>query len=336
MREVTTCLFLVSLIHPSISHGVMYHPLPWHSTTRPGPEKGPGAVKYDLRVPLPEEHCQGTGFVHWKIKADCRFHLDNGKGWFSNYTRRDTALAPEATISRDMFDQWTLEKFEKRSLTNPWSAPGSAPIYGSCGTDGGNPYGCGPDGTNPHPVYGSCCGGDCGGWEGGRSAISHAEEGLFDGAPTTTWTRGTPADVYWIQGAEHRGGYAYRLCKIPILPGPPRHFNMGGLTEECFNNGHLNFHGESTWIYKKSYNQFDPQKWVERPAVRTREGTFPVGSQWAKIDLPQDTEGGSAWAFWDKVEVPADIEPGQYVLSFRWDCQKSPQIWSSCANINIV
>ena len=112
----------------------MYHPLPWHSTTRPGPEKGPGAVKYDLRVPLPDEHCQGTGFVHWKIKADCRFHLDNGKGWFSNYTRRDTALAPEATISRDMFDQWTLEKFEKRSLTNPWSAPGSAPIYGSCGT----------------------------------------------------------------------------------------------------------------------------------------------------------------------------------------------------------
>ena len=111
---------------------------------------------------------------------------------------------------------------------------------------------------------------------------------------------------------------------------------VGGLTEECFNHGHLNFHGESTWIYKKSYNQFDPQRWNERPAVRTREGTFPVGSQWAKIDLPQDTEGGSAWAFWDKVEVPVDIEPGQYVLSFRWDCQKTSQIWSSCANINIV
>ena len=127
-------LKLESLKCFAVHSGVMYHPLPWHSTTRPGPEKGPGAVKYDLRVPLPDEHCQGTGFVHWKIKADCRFHLPAGTGWFSNYTRRDTALAPEATISRDMFDQWTLEKFEKRSLTNPWSAPGSAPIYGSCGT----------------------------------------------------------------------------------------------------------------------------------------------------------------------------------------------------------
>ena len=37
----------------------------------------------------------------------------------------------------------------------------------------------------------------------------------------------------------------------------------------------------------------------------------------------------------DKVEVPADLSPGTYVLSFRWDCEQTPQIWSGCSSINI-
>ena len=47
-------------------------------------------------------------------------------------------------------------------------------------------------------------------------------------------------------------------------------------------------------------------------------------------------EKGDSWAFRDLVTVPEDLEAGKYVLSFRWDCQNSPQIWSSCANINIL
>ena len=38
----------------------------------------------------------------------------------------------------------------------------------------------------------------------------------------------------------------------------------------------------------------------------------------------------------DEVEVPAELAPGDYVLSFRWDCEQTPQIWTTCANINIV
>ena len=37
----------------------------------------------------------------------------------------------------------------------------------------------------------------------------------------------------------------------------------------------------------------------------------------------------------DEVEVPAELAPGDYVLSFRWDCLESPQIWNACANIRI-
>ena len=40
---------------------------------------------------------------------------------------------------------------------------------------------------------------------GGRSAMEHAAEGLFDNAFETTWTRGQIAEVFWATGAKHRG-----------------------------------------------------------------------------------------------------------------------------------
>ena len=35
------------------------------------------------------------------------------------------------------------------------------------------------------------------------------------------------AEVYWATGAKHRGGYAYRLCKIP-------EGGISKITEQCF------------------------------------------------------------------------------------------------------
>lgn len=37
----------------------------------------------------------------------------------------------------------------------------------------------------------------------------------------------------------------------------------------------------------------------------------------------------------DLVKVP-DLPVGDYALSFRWDCEQTPQIWAQCANIKIV
>lgn len=42
------------------------------------------------------------------------------------------------------------------------------------------------------------------------------------------------------------------------------------------------------------------------------------------------------WSVLDKVEVPADLEEGTYVLSWRWDCEQSAQVWQSCADIEVV
>jgi len=42
-----------------------------------------------------------------------------------------------------------------------------------------------------------------------------------------------------------------------------------------------------------------------------------------------------AYEIIDQLKVP-DLQPGRYVLSFRWDCEQTPQIWSQCSDIEIV
>ena len=38
---------------------------------------------------------------------------------------------------------------------------------------------------------------------------------------------------------------------------------------------------------------------------------------------------------YDRLRVPEHLAPGEYVLSFRYDCEASAQVWSSCADVTI-
>ena len=38
----------------------------------------------------------------------------------------------------------------------------------------------------------------------------------------------------------------------------------------------------------------------------------------------------------DTVALPADLPSGEYVLGWRWDCEESNQIWTSCSDVTIV
>jgi len=49
-----------------------------------------------------------------------------------------------------------------------------------------------------------------------------------------------------------------------------------------------------------------------------------------------DYFGFRNYAIEDDVVVPANIEPGEYVLGWRWDCEQTSQVWSTCADITIV
>lgn len=40
--------------------------------------------------------------------------------------------------------------------------------------------------------------------------------------------------------------------------------------------------------------------------------------------------------FVDQLKVPSDLTAGEYTLSWRWDCEETPQVWNSCADITIT
>ena len=37
-----------------------------------------------------------------------------------------------------------------------------------------------------------------------------------------------------------------------------------------------------------------------------------------------------------QVMIPADLAPGRYVVSWRWDCEETAQVWQSCADVKIL
>ena len=70
-----------------------------------------------------------------------------------------------------------------------------------------------------HSRYGDCCdnpklvtaGTHCGGSAFGYNAETQPPSD----APVTFWELGSIQEVAWVLGANHEGGYSYRLCRIP-------------------------------------------------------------------------------------------------------------------------
>jgi len=109
-----------------------------------------------------------------------------------------------------------------------------------------------------------------------------------------------------------------------------------------------------------------PQIWFEGSYVT--EGTVPAGSAWAMNPVPRNDTAQTGRSFrprceerpdcgstslnsnclcsgmWgpynleivDTLELPASLQPGQYVLGWRWDCEESTQIWASCSDVTIA
>lgn len=51
--------------------------------------------------------------------------------------------------------------------------------------------------------------------------------------------------------------------------------------------------------------------------------------------LPDFHADYEKYAVQDYIFVPENIVPGDYVLGWRWDCEQTTQVWSSCADITI-
>merc|ERR550519_988674 len=146
------------------------------------------------------------------------------------------------------------------SSKNPWYSPGSAPVYSPCGVAGGNPIGC-PEGSK-NQKFGDEC--HRGGWAYGPKAEDYYLAPGFPDVVTTEWKAGDVVEAAWGMSANHGGGYTYRLCKVPKE-------GIRALTEECFQQGHLEFFGNKLAIQTGE----NVSSRVEYEALRTREGTFP-------------------------------------------------------------
>lgn len=230
----------------------------------------------------------------------------------------------------------------------PWRAPGWAPVLGSgCGVAGGG------------DVWNSNGGWPARGMSQGQDALELPQ------GPPTLWTAGTIVEVAMGIWANHGGGYSYRIC--PNVPGT--------ITEECFQQNSLKFAGDVQWLHHINGSRF------EIPRVTLSQGTFPYGSEWARLPFPECAakpcsddplvcqknhgmvdictdlaypepipnvhgfghsnntkvmNGFHDYSVVDLVELPSNLVPGAYLLSWRWDCEETTQIWQNCADINIA
>jgi len=266
------------------------------------------------------------------LPDDTEFSIEKGKEpdcmdyWFSN----DVKIPGKATIP-DEFAQNDITCIHQAGHHHdqdkkfPWNSPGTAPVFGPCGSMGGMPDGCDNDGEGH---FGNCCSSNCDTFEMGKNA----EEYAWHNPPVTEWKAGSFQEVAWYCNANHAGGYQYRLCKLP----------RGGIkdvNEECFQQQPLEFVGNKQWVQYLHDRKTGHR--TEVSAQQTTEGTSPSGSMWRLNPLlPHYEEGGSSdyghGHIIDNVVVPDNLELGDYVLSFRWDSKCTPQVWLSCANIRIV
>jgi len=233
---------------------------------------------------------------------------------------------------------------EDWSRWNPWRAPGNAPVWDPCGRAGGA--------SHPTPGHGEF------------TNTSYAKFGDLGSAlpyyPTgTVWEAGSAVETMQAIRANHGGGYQYRLC--------PRGRES---SEACFQETPMDFADSSSLMLSngtmiKLQSTFVSEgtlpkggTWQMLPIPDTHH-VIPSGSKapaedWTfpppcyepryveKVPLGALDEGrcSGQWisniTIYDQLRVPTHLPPGEYVLSLRWDCETSAQIWQSCADVTIV
>ena len=239
---------------------------------------------------------------------------------------------------------------------NPWRSPGNAPVYDPCGRAGG-----GPRPTGGHGEYintSNAVFGDLG------SNLPSLDSGAV-------WKRGSTVETIWSVRANHGGGYQYRLCPsksalteacfqetpVPFAGDSKLMMSNGSmlqLTSTFVSQG--TSPAGSTWQmvpipmghdYCTVGSKMNPNcKAVGESKLHGDAPGHPFPSQCndpcPKGGCPGLSQGlcSGEWmtniTMYDQLTVPADLEAGEYVLGFRWDCESSAQVWQSCADVTIL
>jgi hypothetical protein len=179
--------------------------------------------------------------------------------WFS----QPTEIPGEPTLNAEPLRTYNVEVSSGQTDYTryfPWRAPGSAPVLGSgCGRAGGGPVRMMNGGTAK------------------EFGLAHMDGAELPVVNRTVWRRGETVEVAWAVNANHGGGYSYRLCP-----------SDGELTEACFQRTQLRFAGDRQWLrWRQAWGENESAVTrVEIPRVTASTGTYPVGSEWARVPIP--------------------------------------------------
>ena len=239
---------------------------------------------------------------------------------------------------------------------NPWRSPGKAPVRDSCGAASGyRKRGEGkypPEVPQGFPV-----------WSKGSEVLPETN--------ATVWTAGGIAEVAWSIAAQHGGGYQYRVCpkragvaldeacfQEGVLPFVGHthivRFNDGSVPDfeinatdlasgthppgsawrrnpvpacNCDIGRHCQVGG--TGFYAAYAHAPDPLS----AAVCPTGTMFAAPFHGAAGLIGQLVGRPMYYSIVDRVRVPHAV--GEYVLSWRWDCEETNQVWNSCADIRV-
>ena len=75
-------------------------------------------------------------------------------------------------------------------------------------------------------------------------------------------------------------------------------------------------------------------------AIRYQSDTDPESTPafpWPTTDPSAPPTGVEPrFAIVDQLRLPGGLEPGHWVLGWRWDAEETAQIWAACADVTIV
>jgi len=352
---IAALLFAVPLAD---AHGAMLMPDPRNAidSTIPGMDWGNGSTHTGHMEPLGAPCANGTDpngcrpgqAVFW-FSQGCTPGCNSCDGQGQRLPNWDHC----STTRKEPFKPTLVKKYwsANRNATEgtlqdiwkyqPWRSPGLAPVTDPCGMAGGNTF----------PMYAGA----------EYTTTKFAKQGdlgshVLKPRPSgITWTAGGVANVSWYIAFGHGGGYKYRLCP-----------KSEQLTEECFQKPEhqLEFASkEHIFLFKDGLkkipntvvNEGGGVGWMLNPIPMPEYigsdcadmtghpcGGCPCGSGYpggnTKEYFPNPFGKdlmGEKTAIVDLVKVP-ELPAGEYVVGFRWDCETTSQVWSSCGDISIA
>merc|ERR1711874_545272 len=139
---------------PTVSgHGNMVFPMAWWDQEQVGwmwDQDGRDTHLGCGVLDLPEDNEYSN--EHDGKRPDCMAF------WFSNGVKiTGTASIPEDLAQGDVTCINQAAFYGDKDKKFPWNAPGTAPVFGPCGSLGGKPFGCDGD---EEGSFGDCCSGN--------------------------------------------------------------------------------------------------------------------------------------------------------------------------------